>query len=191
MKNISNNNKEPDITIVISGTFMTQFHFILKKTKYLFTVVVAMAFIMWFGRGVLNPEETADGFRQGSLLNNPDTLFWFAILLLIFFIFTCFYMLVLMESKLTLDIEKCSVSVSYYLLPQKTIYFESLNNLAVFQEEENPAEFGLYCAKQSEFYKPIYDSRGLFWTLSQQQTEEFIQLVKKHQLDQRKFPWHD
>lgn len=170
---------------------MTQFHFILKKTKYLFTVVVAMAFIMWFGRGVLNPEETADGFRQGSLLNNPETLFWFAILLLIFFIFTCFYMLVLMESKLTLDIEKCSVSVSYYLLPQKTIYFESLNNLAVFQEEETPAEFGLYCAKQSEYYKPIYDSRGLFWTLSQQQTEEFIQLVKKHQLDQRKFPWHD
>ncbi|MBE0358614.1 hypothetical protein [Pseudoalteromonas aliena] len=170
---------------------MTQFHFILKKTKYLFAVVVLMAFTVWLWGDVLNPEEGANSFRQGSLLNEPTTLFWLSTATSIFFIFTCFYMLVLMESKLTLDIEKCSVSVSYYLLPQKTIYFESLNNLAVFKEEENPAEFGLYCAKQSEYYKPIYDSRGLFWTLSQQQTEEFIQLVKKHQLDQRKFPWHD
>lgn len=34
---------------------MTQFHFILQKTKYLVAVAVAVgiAFIVWFGRGVL------------------------------------------------------------------------------------------------------------------------------------------
>lgn len=177
--------------MVVSGTFMTQFHFILKKSKYLFAVVVAMAFAVWLGGDVLNPEEGANSFRQGSLLNDPDTLFWLSTVASSFLIFACLYMLVFMESKLTLDIEKCSVSVSYYLLPKKTIYFESLNNLAVFQNEENPAEFGLYCAKQSEYHKPMYDSRGLFWRLSKQQIEEFMQSVKKHQLDQRVFPWHD
>lgn len=32
---------------------MTQFHFILQKTKYLVAVVIGIAFIVWFGRGVL------------------------------------------------------------------------------------------------------------------------------------------
>lgn len=176
---------------MVSGTYMTQFHFILKKTKYLFAVVVLMACTLWLGGDVLNPEEGAKSFRQGSLLNDPTTLFWLSTVASSFLIFACLYMFVLMESRLTLDLEKCSVLVSYYLLPQKTIYFESLNNLAVFQDEENLTEFGLYCAKQSEYHKPIYDSRGLVWGLSKPQTEEFILLVKKHQLDQRKFPWHD
>lgn len=176
---------------MVSGTYMTQFHFILKKTKYLVAVVVLMAFTVWLGGDVLNPEEGANSFRQGSLLNDPITLFWLSTVASSFLIFACLYMLVFMESKLTLDVEKCSLLVSYYLLPQKTIYFESHNNLAVFQDEENPNEFGLYCAKQSEYHKPIYDSRGLVWRLSMQQAEEFIQLVKKHQLDQREFPWRD
>ena len=144
--------------MLVSGIFMTQFHFTLNKSRFFFLMAIPIFFIVWFGRGVLNPEETTNNFRHGSLLNNADNLFFISVFLVTIFLFAFLYAAVTMVSKLTLDIEKCSVSIEYYLLPKKIIYFESLDNLAVFQDEENLTEFGLYCAKQIDYYKPMYDS---------------------------------
>ena len=175
--------------MLVSGIFMTQFHFTLNKSRFFFLMAIPIFFIVWFGRGVLNPEETTNNFRHGSLLNNADNLFFISVFLVTIFLFAFLYAAVTMVSKLTLDIEKCSVSIEYYLLPKKIIYFESLDNLAVFQDEENLTEFGLYCAKQIDYYKPMYDSLGVSLVLSKHEFTEFMQLVKKHRLGERKFPW--
>ncbi|MCF7514552.1 hypothetical protein L3V43_13510 [Pseudoalteromonas sp. L23] len=165
----------------------TQFYFSIKVSRLLFALAVFFGISAWMSEGIYSPQSAASAFKS-ELLSNPKILFWFSLYCVTFMVSAGFYLLVTIQNKLVLDVKNCTIVISYLFLRDKTIDFESLDSLLVFQDEHEPSLFGLRCQDKDQ-RRDKYLSKGICWRLAESQLAAFLQVIKKHRLDLGVSPW--
>lgn len=173
---------------LIDEVSITRFYFSVEVFHLLLAFVVCFGFSAWMLEGIYSPETAVSRYKPGSLFSDPKVLFWSNLFYVSITVPLGLYILAKAEHKLVLDVKHCTLEISYLFLRDKTIHFDRIDSLLVFQNENEPSVFGLQCLDKDQ-RKDKYRSKGLYWRLAETQLAPFVHVIKKHRLDRAMSPW--
>ena len=143
-------------------------------------LIIYIALAIYVSEGVLSPDAVIEKFRSGSLLNNPQTLFWLSSFLVTWFVGAVLFMVITLEKSLVLSIENKTINVSRLLLKDKQFQIEPTDLLRLYEHPKKACIFEI-ALKSNDSNQVKYESKNFYWKLSDYERNALILKVLKEQ----------
>jgi len=136
-----------------------------RKTYILLCLTFYLGFAIYISSGVFDPQMAATKFKAQSLLAEPKFLFVLSFFIFCWFIFSFVYVLVTLETKLTLCFDRKVIRIYKFFLKNITLTFD-IDEVTLIQHGNKKDVFAL-SIKSKHHMKPVYESKDFYWKITQ------------------------
>lgn len=141
-----------------------------RKTYILLCLTFYLGFAIYISSAVFDPQMAATKFKAQSLLAEQKLLFVLSCFIFGWFIFSFVYILVTLETKLTLCFDKNVISIYRFFFKNITLTFD-IDEVAIIQHANKKDVFAL-SVKSKHDMKPVYESKDFYWKITENNDRE-------------------